>query len=303
MDYVKRDTTLFDNYHFIDYPHWLSDEDKPANVPNAESVNLLAALQIIYKSLKTRGEVSNVWGKGFSTLMLVHLLGDMHQPLHAVSLFSTSMNFTIPVGDMGGNKYTISYTSEFGMFYDRSHLLFDCVAGLWCSYMPHPLTKDYEALIDQETSNLMKDFPAFDYEDSKLFPDISTPDAFFEAVERWALESFEHAKQVYAELPALGGTPSAEFISKWRRLLRERIALAGYRLAYLLENFNFSQIGPAPGEDDHQVSEAWRAFAITFGVLFLGMIVVTTTVWKRARKIQEAALSTSGVNAAAYQAF
>lgn len=34
---------------------------------------------------------------------LLHLAGDVHQPLHSVALF----NRTFPYGDMGGNKLTV----------------------------------------------------------------------------------------------------------------------------------------------------------------------------------------------------
>jgi len=117
MDYIKRDTIMFDNYHFIDFPHTLRDDDAPEGVPQPESINLLAGLANIYKTMSSKADNTGIWGKGFSTLMLLHLIGDMHQPLHAVSLFSKEHNFLPPLGDMGGNKYAVEYTSETGMKY------------------------------------------------------------------------------------------------------------------------------------------------------------------------------------------
>jgi len=48
---------------------------------------------------------------------LIHVLGDVHQPLHAVELF----NEQFPKGDQGGNLFLIKYINGI----ENLHKLFD----------------------------------------------------------------------------------------------------------------------------------------------------------------------------------
>ena len=43
--------------------------------------------------------------KSICLRLLIHILGDIHQPLHTAALFSAQF----PKGDLGGNKITIDY--------------------------------------------------------------------------------------------------------------------------------------------------------------------------------------------------
>ncbi len=65
-------------------------------------------------------EVKNInqqFEKSFLLRYLVHVLGDVHQPLHASSLFSDRF----PKGDEGGNLFKIQYTENI----NQLHKLFD----------------------------------------------------------------------------------------------------------------------------------------------------------------------------------
>lgn len=176
--------------------------------------------------------------------------------------------------------------------YSQSHLLFDCVAGLWCSYMPHPLTDDYAALIAQETDELMKDFPASSYTAEQLEPNFTNATTFDTSVKSWAWESFELAKEAYADMPLPGaGALSAEFITKWRKVLRERIALAGYRLGNTLNKLDYSQHHEIPAHDGDDkaggVSQGWRAAAVVFALLSVALCVVAVVSYRKAKQAQE----------------
>lgn len=54
---------------------------------------------------------------------VVHLVGDIHQPLHSVALF----NLTYPKGDLGGNAFKVillnGSTSNFHSFWDAGAFL------------------------------------------------------------------------------------------------------------------------------------------------------------------------------------
>lgn len=65
-------------------------------------------------------EVKNInqqFEKSLLLRYLVHVLGDIHQPLHSSSLFSDRF----PTGDQGGNLYKIHYKDNI----EQLHKLFD----------------------------------------------------------------------------------------------------------------------------------------------------------------------------------
>lgn len=61
--------------------------------------------------------VNQEFEKSLLMRYLVHVLGDIHQPLHASSLF----NDRFPKGDQGGNLFKIKYSKDI----EQLHKLFD----------------------------------------------------------------------------------------------------------------------------------------------------------------------------------
>jgi hypothetical protein len=150
-----------------------------------------------------------------------HLVGDIHQPLHAVSLFSTSY----PTGDRGGNSIIVTANSSV----TNLHSLWDGMLG----------NQQSTAIIDYQADRLMKRFP------QKEFATALTHKEFAD----WAAESFEAAKKVVYLDGHLEGVPSdvqrqnrnapvpevpAGYISNAMSTAEQRAALAGYRLAQVL---------------------------------------------------------------------
>ena len=61
---------------------------------------------------------TNVFEKSMMLRYLVHVVGDVHQPLHSVQLFD---DVHFPKGDLGGNLFLINYSENIGnlhKFYD-----------------------------------------------------------------------------------------------------------------------------------------------------------------------------------------
>lgn len=54
--------------------------------------------------------------RSFMIRFLLHIVGDVHQPLHSSALFSPEF----PDGDQGGNLFKITYKT-----YDELHALWD----------------------------------------------------------------------------------------------------------------------------------------------------------------------------------
>lgn len=84
-------------WHYINWP--FKPEGQPASVRarEPESVNILTALAE-NESVVRNG--TDAQPKAIALAWLFHLVGDIHQPLHTVQLFSADY----PQGDRGGNE-------------------------------------------------------------------------------------------------------------------------------------------------------------------------------------------------------
>ena len=74
-------------------------------------------MSVAYKTLTSNMD-KNSAERALFARYVVHLLGDIHQPLHSVALF----NLTYPTGDIGGNAEKVllvnGSTSNFHAFWD-----------------------------------------------------------------------------------------------------------------------------------------------------------------------------------------
>eukprot|EP00831_Metopus_contortus_P078834 TRINITY_DN7716_c0_g1_i4.p1 TRINITY_DN7716_c0_g1~~TRINITY_DN7716_c0_g1_i4.p1 ORF type:complete len:197 (-),score=27.55 TRINITY_DN7716_c0_g1_i4:196-786(-) len=141
----------------------------------------------------------------------IHLVGDIHQPMHAVSRYSKEH----PHGDAGGNLFKINYSDDIHTL----HFLWDSIVG-----MNHGYGSDV-SVIKKNATDIRKEFPKANFEEQLKITDVNI----------WAKESNEKAvKSAYADIKE-NTTPSAEYIKTRRVVARERIALGGYRLALIFE--------------------------------------------------------------------
>jgi len=107
-------------WHYINLPVWLTDADRDAlddrlenntetvfSPPLRQNLNIVQAL---------RGNLA-VWhdtdasdaDKAVALCWIVHLAGDLHQPLHTVALFSQAY---FPTGDRGGNSVEVMWGDD-----------------------------------------------------------------------------------------------------------------------------------------------------------------------------------------------
>lgn len=277
MDYIKRDTQVFDPLHYIDYPF---KQDGDFVAPEPESVNAIMGLTQAANTLIYKGETSLAWSKGFSLLLMLHVLGDMHQPLHASSMFSQEKNLLPPLGDMGGNLYNIVYTSETGMTYTQLHLLYDCVGGLYCDYMPHPVTAAYSDRIATIVDGIMKEYPqkALEEEGFDLTPELPDLKTFTKVVTRWAKEeSYQLAVESYGIIDYKSEIDSTK-IAWMRAMLRKRIALAGYRTAHILNLIDTTITGY---DETTVVPSGWRIATISLVMVLAVVLTALAVLYKR----------------------
>jgi hypothetical protein len=186
-------------WHFIDTP--FSPDGTPLKnpvPPNAQTQ--IAAFRATLASASAKDRL-----KSYDLVWLEHLVGDVHQPLHATSRFDAAQ----PNGDHGGNDVRLCAAP----CKDELHLFWDDVLGI----STDPLAAQTAAAA------------------------LPPPDATLAAIaleSTWIDESFQAAqKSVYIPPIGIGAGPftlDATYKADAQKLASQRVALAGARLANLI---------------------------------------------------------------------
>jgi hypothetical protein len=97
-----RQNPAFDHptWHYINFPYKPANQPDVVQTPSPASENILTALEQNLTILRSTVPDSE---KAIALCWVFHLVGDLHQPLHVVSLFSTQY----PEGDRGGTRFYI----------------------------------------------------------------------------------------------------------------------------------------------------------------------------------------------------
>lgn len=187
-------------WHYIDIP--FSPDGTPLTDPDIPNVQ--TQIVAFRQTLKDSGASDEV--KSYALVWLLHLVGDVHQPLHATTRLSQKQ----PKGDRGGNDVRVCTAIGCG---DKLHRFWDDLLGT---------SEDYKAAMDKAKS--------LEPTETKLGA-ISD-----EAI--WIEESVLAAKQTaYASPIGLDEGPynlDATYRAAAREVAERQIALAGIRLAHLL---------------------------------------------------------------------
>lgn len=192
------DRLVHDYWHYIDLP-FSTDETQ---VAPPVSPNALTQVQLF---MATLGSDASGDLKSYDLVWLLHLVGDLHQPLHATARFSQ------PLGDdRGGNDETVQPTQGQPV---RLHLYWDSLLG--------------DAATPSASIAAAQGLPAADTDAAA----VSDP-------AQWIIESFAMAQNdVYTDLIGLGAGPfplTQAYEDRALVVARERAALAGGRLASLI---------------------------------------------------------------------
>jgi hypothetical protein len=215
-------------WHYVDFPIVAEGVDKATLElqplgeklePGKQPENALQAMEWCVERLKN--PEAPAAERAIALAWLEHLVGDIHQPLHASSFFSADY----PKGDRGGNSFAVKYHGNV----TNLHAFWDELLGGYMS----------ARLVDAVADKVIEKYPRESMEKEVA---VAKP-------AEWAAESFTIAKDVvYAEGKLKGVTREASVADKGettpelpekydeaaRETARRRIALAGYRLADLL---------------------------------------------------------------------
>jgi len=186
-------------WHFIDLP--FSTDHTPLIQP--ATPNAQTQIALFRKTLSAPGASDAL--KSYDLVWLLHLVGDVHQPLHTTSRFTHSQ----PEGDEGGNLVALCEKP--------------CKVELHSYWDNLPGTGKKAIVAIRRAAHL------------------PTPDARVAAIDderQWIRESFMIARNsVY--IPPIGDGPGPYFVDRpyqniAHRVARDRLALAGGRLAHIL---------------------------------------------------------------------
>lgn len=204
-DLKRQGVAAFDRWHYVNRPF---RDGFTGAVSPAATDNIVWAIEQAVSTL--RGEAGDL-AKAWMLRFLLHLVGDIHQPLHCASRFSARH----PEGDRGGNDFLLTGRHEqLHAYWDHGADAFPVLDG-----------KDWPAQVRRWTDAT-----------TRAAPKSSVPHWRQSDPETWARESFELAEAVVYRGVSEGSEPSAAYEARAQRIVHRRLALGGYRLAALLDD-------------------------------------------------------------------
>ncbi len=249
---VVRDTTKrrrFEKYahggwHYIDH-YFRATPRGPVDLaePAPDPVNAVSELERL--SAELGDESVSASRRAVDLAWILHLVGDIHQPLHAVSRVTPAL----PEGDRGGNLFRLA---------DRHNLHGYWDSGISRAYPTQPGELQAHRLERAARGITARVTPA------DVAGELEPGD--FAA---WANESYGIAKTIYDTPP--GREPGAAYREAAFATAERRAALAGYRLADLL-NRVLGGAGAAGGASSQGEAFAAPARAIRREIPMTDMI-------------------------------
>ena len=194
------DKLMHKYWHFVDQPFATDGTSLPA-IPTPNAQDRIA----LFRSVLASGASDEL--KSYDLSWLLHLVGDVHQPLHC----ATRVDQSQPQGDAGGNQVKLNCTG----CPNELHAFWDTVLG---------------------TSNSPKSAITA----AKRLPAVDPTLASKNSEADWVAESFQDARQNVYVAPVGNGVGPFQLTTAYKtaakNLAQQRVALAGARLANLLNN-------------------------------------------------------------------
>ncbi len=200
MDRIKfKKNHEYDTLHYIDIPYSISKINLPAISPFNVVWAINNAVTILSGKEMDREE------QNLALLILIHLVADIHQPLHTITRVSKRQ----PIGDLGGNLFLLGANP----IASNLHRYWDNGAGLFSGTNKRRNIK--------KTARLLENKSLCPNDQKSMKPEI------------WAQDSHQLAiEQVYQ----LGfrEVPTRQYQANAQVVIEKQTLLAGCRLAALL---------------------------------------------------------------------
>lgn len=203
LDAIKaQKINLYSRWHYIDTGVSL---DGVPMTNQIDTDNAIWAFQQLQTALANKN--GNQFERARCLAMLAHIVGDLHQPLHTITGFSSSH----PNGDRGGNDFLMKFHGK----QTNLHSVWDSALGR------------FDNNANAETARALAKQMIALYPDNAMSDDLQPTD--------WASEGMDRAKNV-----AYNTRENAEVSSAYETegsvSAQQAAALAGYRLAHILNN-------------------------------------------------------------------
>ena len=167
---------IHDIEHFVDMP--FEQDGVHGKPPGPRTI-----LTYLPENLKTLKEGSDPRARAVALSWVIHLLGDIHQPLHCASRF----NNDFPDGDQGGNQFIIQPVDS--MRHLDLHAFWDGALG--SSSSPSSVNHDAKAIMEDDSLQ------------ADDLPELTSR----KAPQEWAEDSFKLAVDIAYEDGTIPGIP------------------------------------------------------------------------------------------------
>lgn len=202
--------TAFNSWHWINMGY----SQQGARYYRPQQQNVVWAINQAQKVLANSN--ATPFDQALFLAFLIHFTGDIHQPLHCISLY----NRQFPQGDTGGHDYTVQ--AGYG---DNLHSYWDQGVGYFSADgRRYPLSSD-------QVTQLAKQIEV-KYPESYFGPQAHDLNPY-----DWAHESYTIAKTFVYTIP-FNSTPTPQYVAQGQQIVQQRLALAGYRLANVLNQID-----------------------------------------------------------------
>jgi len=226
-DLKEDEVRTYDHWHYTNLPY--NPHHLP--LPPLPEINAVWAIRQMQEVLASKRPADIE--KARHLAFLVHIVGDLHQPLHSTTMYTREQ----PEGNLGGNRFRLKGK------WNNLHALWDDACGLTTDYgdirpygqAKEPLGPEQVQRIRSLATNIMDQHP----KTSLPIHRELDPDA-------WALEShdlaIEHGYRALIGMNPDGSprylqpndTPPEDYLRRGQEVSEKRLALAGYRLAEIL---------------------------------------------------------------------
>ncbi len=176
-DIKEYGATFFNDYHFTNVIYdpdqlFVGMTDKQRDINSINTVGWCMSVLLANKDHVT-------FERAFMARYLLHLVGDIHQPLHSTDMY----NHEFSHGDLGGNLIHIETTKGEKA---NLHAFMDAMAGQQSmngTRMERPLNDNGRAQIQSLATEIRKQYT----------PDYFGQKVHSESPHEWTIESFEYA--------------------------------------------------------------------------------------------------------------
>jgi hypothetical protein len=202
-------------WHFVDTP--FNPDGITITINPVENVNVQTIIPMLVTAITAPGATSD--SIATSVANLIHFVGDIHMPLHSAELFSA----TYPLGDYGGNKQVVIVNAATGVR-QNLHAFWDSMGEGPQADPDRPLNATAYAALQAFVDDLIA---------NNVFTEAEMMTTNSSVM---AAESFDLAVQnVYPGITN-GMVLSQAYKDQAQVLSHQRVTLAGYRLAAMLNS-------------------------------------------------------------------